>query len=76
MDFPVRIRVRMPRPTPKRLASDIPFWLLTQCGRDGFASYHMDTEAGAFEMFYFRQLDLAQAFLAAFPELKLAQGPT
>jgi hypothetical protein len=72
--FAVRIRVQMPQNSPKRFTSDILTWLFTRHGRDGFAHRRMGVRAGSPEVFYFRQLDDAQEFLAAFPELKPANG--
>jgi hypothetical protein len=72
--FAVRIRVRMPPEAPQRLSSDILTWLFIRFGRDGFAHRCMDTEVGPLEVFFFRQLEEAQEFLTAFPELVLANA--
>ena len=74
--FAVRIRVRMVPGAPKRLTSDIGFWLLNHIGRESFAHRRMDTQAGSPQVFYFRQLEDAQEFLDAFPDLKLANETT
>jgi hypothetical protein len=36
----------------------------------------MSTEAGPIEVVYFRQIEDAQAFMAAFPELEMANKAT
>ena len=72
LEFPIRLRVKMPRNASKGLTELIPFWLQAHLGRNGFAQRSMKTDAGPREMFYFRQLEAAQAFITAFPELELA----
>ena len=71
LTFAVRIRVKMPLDVSPGMKMDIVTWLITRFGRRGFAYRRIDAGPGCPEVFYFRQLQDAQEFLAAFPALHL-----
>lgn len=70
--FAVRIRVRILPGAPKKLIPNILSWLFARFGRDGFAHRRMSSGAEFLEVFFFRELEDAQEFLDAFPDLELA----
>jgi len=67
LEFPIRIRVRLLPNPPRGPDSDVPLWLLSQFGRDGFAHRRMDGDAGPTWALYFHRIEDAQTFMLASP---------
>ena len=75
--YPVHVRVLVPRAWLRPALSDqIHRWLDTQLGRGEYAQAGADSILGDAVAFLFRSTDHADAFMAAHPELVLADGTT
>jgi hypothetical protein len=70
--FPVRVKVLVPERGFENLLA-IGRWLETELGRGNYAQHAAATIADA-AAWYFRTVDDARAFVAAFPSLVLADG--
>ena len=72
--FPVRVKIAVPR---NGLGSEVDAmhaWLSEACGAGNFACHSAPGIACDTAAFYFRDMAKARAFVAAFPNAKLADG--
>ena len=72
--FPIRVKIVIPPFGFGQTYDEIEFWLRSEIGRGNYArhaarSYPKDASA-----FYFRSIEDARRFLAAFPALELRDG--
>ena len=74
--FPVRVKVAIPERGMGMLSDQYLGWLNNNLGAGDYADHSSTTTGGSATAFYFRDLDNARAFLAAFPMLELADGTT
>lgn len=74
--FPVRVKVAVPKFGLGKLIDEIDCWLQAELGRGNFATHGAPGIGCDTAAFYFRTVDAAQSFIAAFPAAKLADGTT
>jgi len=72
--YPVRVHVRVPERGFENLLLDMHRWLDTEVGRGNFAAHGAGTGLTDAVAWYFRTIEEAQAFVARFPMLELADG--
>ena len=72
--FPVRVKIKVPPTGLGNLVHDTQIWLRDNCGVDGAASLSTSGVYCDAKAFYFRNVEDAQRFLEAFPDLELADG--
>lgn len=72
--FPVRIKIRVPPRGLGNRLSDIHVWLRDNVPEGDNAQLSCKSIGQQATAFYFRDLDTAQAFLRAFPDIDLADG--
>ncbi|GGB87922.1 hypothetical protein GCM10011494_02830 [Novosphingobium endophyticum] len=70
--FPVRILVRVPRFGFGQQYDEIHAWLKNEIGRGEYADHSFRTPPRDAVGFYFRRIEDAQRFVAAFPSLELS----
>jgi len=72
--FPVRVKVRVPERGMGKLTDAYYAWLNDCLGACYYANHSTTTIGGDATAFYFRDIENARDFLAAFPQLELADG--
>ena len=72
--FPVRIKIAVPRLGLGRRLDDIEAWLRAHVGRGGFACHSAVSTGTDALAIHFLNIEDAARFLAAFPDLELANG--
>lgn len=70
----MRIRVRLPHPASARELSRLSDWLHNRVGRGNYALHGAETETRDLMVVYFQRLEHVQTFMAAFPDLTLADA--
>jgi putative SOS response-associated peptidase YedK len=73
-DFPVRVHVLVPERGFENLLPDMHRWLEAEVGRGSYAVHGAGVGLTHATAWYFRTVEEAQAFVAAFPMLELADG--
>jgi len=72
--FPVRVKVLVPERGFENLLLAMGRWLEAELGRGNYAQHATATTVADAAAWYFRTVDDARAFVAAFPSLVLADG--
>lgn len=72
--FPVRVHVLVPGQGFENLLLDMHRWVDVEIGRGSYAAHGAGTGLAHATAWYFRTVEDAQAFVAAFPMLELADG--
>ena len=72
--FPIRVKFRVPRDGLGRLSETTRSWLREHVGTGRFAVHNTDAIASDAVGVYFVTLGEAQEFVAAFPEMQIADG--
>jgi hypothetical protein len=72
--FPVRVHVLVPERGFENLLLDMHRWLDAEVGRGNFAAHGAGAGLTQATAWYFRTVEEAQAFVATFPMLELADG--
>ena len=72
--FPIRVKLRVPEEGFGTFLIAILQWLREELGEGNFARYEADTIDGEALALHFRRIEDALEFLAAFPEVSLADG--
>ena len=72
--FPVRVKVLVPERGFENLLLDMHCWLDAEVGRGSYAEHGARTGLTDATAWYFRSVEAAQAFVARFPMLELADG--
>jgi hypothetical protein len=72
--FPVRVKVGVPGRGFENLLLDIHRWLDVKVGRGNYATHGAAAAGGDATAWYFRTVEEAQAFVARFPMLELADS--
>src|SRR4051812_12872411 len=72
--FPVRVKVRVPGRGFENLLLEMHSWLDAAVGRDSYAVHGAAATGVDATAWYFRRVEDAQGFVAAFPMLELADG--
>ena len=72
--FPVRVKVLVPERGFENLLLSMDRWLEAELGRGNYAQHATATTLADAAAWYFRTVDDARAFVAAFPALVLADG--
>jgi hypothetical protein len=72
--YPIRVKIRVPPNGLGNLLSDIHIWMQDQMAPDRCQNLPVRAIHQQATAYHFRNLDDAQAFLAAFPMLQLADG--
>jgi hypothetical protein len=72
--FPVRVKVLVPGRGFENLLLGIHRWLDAKVGRGNYATHGAAAAGGDATAWYFRTVEEAQGFIAAFPTLELADG--
>ena len=72
--FPVRVLILVPERGFENLLLDMHRWLDTEVGRGSFATHGGGSPDADATAWYFRTVEDAQAFVATFPILELADG--
>ena len=72
--FPVRVKVLVPERGFENLLLDMHRWLDAEVGRGSYAEHGARTGLTDATAWYFRSVEAAQAFVARFPMLELADG--
>jgi hypothetical protein len=72
--FPVRVKVLVPERGFENLLLDMHHWLDAEVGRGSYAVHGAGPGLTHATAWYFRRVEEAQAFVAAFPMLELADG--
>jgi len=72
--FPVRVKIAVPREGFGQAINEPLIWLKTNLGAGNFAHHTATTLGGSAVGFYFRDVEGAQAFVRAFPQLILADA--
>jgi hypothetical protein len=74
--FAVRIKIRVPPTGLGNRLSDMHVWLRENVAKGESANQSVRSVAQQATAFYFRDLQTAQAFLDAFPDVDVANGST
>ena len=72
--FPVRVKLAVPPGGLGPKLTAIGAWLQERAGKGNYAVHSAPGLAGDTMAVHFREVDTARAFVAAFPEVKLADG--
>jgi putative SOS response-associated peptidase YedK len=72
--FPIRVKLGVPDSGFGRLSDDINCWLAAVVGHGNYALHSVQALFTSASALYFRDIEAARAFLAAFPALELADS--
>ena len=72
--YPVRVKVRVPGMGLGTLNTRLAIWLNEELGKDRHATHSAQTLTGQGITIYFRTLEDTKRFVAAFPELEIANS--
>ncbi len=74
--FPVRVKVKVPPHGLGGTLTEAHIWLQQELGSREYAQHNQPGLACSTAAFYFRTVEAAERFLAAFPTFELADGTT